>query len=258
MAAERRTTGVILRRYSIGEADRLLLTMTRELGKVPLIARGLKKPRSKLAGQLEPWQIVELRLIPTDNYWLVVGAEAKSAVPELASDLELYTELSCFIEVYDRLIPEAAPDRASFELLTDLITGLGSVATDSAQSRWLIALASFRLLAELGYLPDYQLTESLTAVELATASFLTHPVRQELELNHRLVDDGQATLIVGEELICSVNMVKFLRLCRQLSLPALQRIKLTSREQAGLSWLVGAMLRQQLDRPLMSDKLRGQ
>ncbi len=258
MAAERRTAGVILRRYSIGEADRLLLTMTRELGKVPLIARGLKKPRSKLAGQLEPWQIVELRLIPTGQYWLVVGAEAKSAVPELARDLELFTDFSAFVEVYDRLIPEAAPDTASFELLTDLITGLASVATDAPQSRWLIALASFRLLAELGYLPDYELTEALSPTELATANFLTHPARQQIELTTRSVEDAEASLIVGEELICSVNMVKFLRLCRQLSLPALQRIKLTSREQAGLSWLVGAMLRQLLDRPLISDKLRSQ
>ncbi len=258
MAAERRTAGVILRRYSIGEADRLLLTMTRELGKVPLIARGLKKPRSKLAGQLEPWQIVELRLIPTGQYWLVVGAEAKSAVPELARDLDLFTEFSGFVEVYDRLIPEAAPDSASFELLTDLITGLVSVATDGAQCRWLIALASFRLLAELGYLPDYELTETLTAAELETATFLTHPARQDLERSAVTIDDSLTTLISGEALLCNVNMVKFLRLCRQLSLPALQRIKLSSREQAGLSWLVGAMLRQLLDRPLVSDKLRGQ
>jgi DNA repair protein RecO (recombination protein O) len=48
-----RTEAIILRRTNYGEADRILNLLTPERGKVSAIAKGVRKPRSKLAGGLE-------------------------------------------------------------------------------------------------------------------------------------------------------------------------------------------------------------
>jgi DNA repair protein RecO (recombination protein O) len=48
-----RTSALILRRINYGEADRILTLLTRDFGKVGLIAKGVRKEKSKLAGGIE-------------------------------------------------------------------------------------------------------------------------------------------------------------------------------------------------------------
>lgn len=48
-----RTEAIILRRTNYGEADRILNLLTPERGKFSAIAKGVRKPKSKLAGGLE-------------------------------------------------------------------------------------------------------------------------------------------------------------------------------------------------------------
>ena len=50
-----RVDAVVLRHSDWGEADRLLVMFTRELGKVRAIAKGVRKLRSRKAGHLEPF-----------------------------------------------------------------------------------------------------------------------------------------------------------------------------------------------------------
>jgi DNA repair protein RecO (recombination protein O) len=49
-----RSEAIVLRQNDWGEADRLLWLYTREMGKVRAIAKGVRKPRSRKAGHLEP------------------------------------------------------------------------------------------------------------------------------------------------------------------------------------------------------------
>ena len=48
------TEGVVLRRVDYGEADRILTVLTREHGKIGVIARGVRKAGSRLAGAYRP------------------------------------------------------------------------------------------------------------------------------------------------------------------------------------------------------------
>jgi DNA repair protein RecO (recombination protein O) len=48
-----RTSALILRRINYGEADRILTLLTRDFGKIALIAKGVRKEKSKLAGGIE-------------------------------------------------------------------------------------------------------------------------------------------------------------------------------------------------------------
>jgi len=47
------TTGIVLRRINYGEADRIITYITPDTGKISLIAKGTRKPKSKLAGSIE-------------------------------------------------------------------------------------------------------------------------------------------------------------------------------------------------------------
>jgi len=56
----RNTEAIILRRTNYGEADRILNFLTPNLGKVSAIAKGVRRPKSKLAGGLELFAVSDI------------------------------------------------------------------------------------------------------------------------------------------------------------------------------------------------------
>ena len=57
-----RDTGVVLRTYRLGEADRIIVFMTEQHGKVRAVAKGVRRTQSKFGARLEPLTHVDLLL----------------------------------------------------------------------------------------------------------------------------------------------------------------------------------------------------
>lgn len=57
------TKGIVLARTNYGEADRILTMLTPDQGKVRLMARGVRKPKSKLAGGIELLSVSDITFI---------------------------------------------------------------------------------------------------------------------------------------------------------------------------------------------------
>jgi DNA repair protein RecO (recombination protein O) len=60
---QQRTTAIVLTRTDYGEANRILTLLTPELGKIRLMARGVRKIKSKLAGGIELFSISDITFI---------------------------------------------------------------------------------------------------------------------------------------------------------------------------------------------------
>lgn len=57
------TTGIVLSRTDYGEADRILTILTPDNGKLRLIAKGVRRERSKLAGGIELFSVSNITFI---------------------------------------------------------------------------------------------------------------------------------------------------------------------------------------------------
>jgi DNA repair protein RecO len=57
------TTAIILRRTDFGEADRILTLLTPDHGKLRLMAKGVRRPKSKLAGGIELFSVSKISFI---------------------------------------------------------------------------------------------------------------------------------------------------------------------------------------------------
>ena len=53
---------MVLRTYKLGEADRIVVFLTEENGKVRAVAKGVRKTMSKFGARLEPMSHVKLLL----------------------------------------------------------------------------------------------------------------------------------------------------------------------------------------------------
>src|SRR3954464_12617433 len=57
------TKGIVLSRTDYGEADRILTLLTPEQGKLRLMARGVRRAKSKLAGGIELFSVSDITFI---------------------------------------------------------------------------------------------------------------------------------------------------------------------------------------------------
>src|SRR3712207_3995499 len=78
---------VVLRSMRYGEADRILHVYTQESGRLSVIAKGVRKTKSRFGGRLEPLARVELVLHKgRGDIWTVQGAQTVHAHATLRTD----------------------------------------------------------------------------------------------------------------------------------------------------------------------------
>ncbi len=113
-----RDSGVVLRTFKLGEADRIVSIMTRNNGKVRAVAKGVRKTRSKFGARLEPSSHVNLQLYRTrGDLDIVTQAETVDRFPNLRTDLDRFSRASAMLEAVDQLAQESEVNRRLYEML---------------------------------------------------------------------------------------------------------------------------------------------
>lgn len=144
-----RDRGVVLRTYKLGEADRIVVLMTEQHGKVRAVAKGIRKTKSKIGARLEPLAHVELLLYKGKDLDIVNQVETIDSSAFLHDDLDRMAQAMAVLEAVDL----AAPDRErSPELYTMLVGALRSLA--SQPSPMLLAGFYLKLLVLEGVGPS--------------------------------------------------------------------------------------------------------
>ncbi len=83
------TEAIVIRKIKLGEADRILTLYTPQLGKIRAVAKGVRRPRSKLAGHLELLTHSLVSLARGRNLDTIIGSQTINSFLLLKSDLEL-------------------------------------------------------------------------------------------------------------------------------------------------------------------------
>jgi DNA repair protein RecO (recombination protein O) len=143
-----RDEGVVLRTWRLGEADRILVVLTRGHGKVRAVAKGVRKTRSKFGARLEPTGHVALQLYEGRELDIVTQAEAIDNLAPLRADLDRLTRATALLEAVDTVAQERQPDARLYSML------VGALRTLAARDHPLVVPAFFlKLLAHEGFQP---------------------------------------------------------------------------------------------------------
>jgi DNA repair protein RecO (recombination protein O) len=145
-----RTEAVVLRRFNLGEADRLLTLYTLKYGKVKAIAKGARRPKSRKAGHLEPFTRVQLMMARGRDLDIITQAEAIDTYPQLRADLVRIGQASYVIELVDAFTVERDENRLLFSLLATTLDRLAHLGTVEASMRFF----ELRLLELSGFHPE--------------------------------------------------------------------------------------------------------
>jgi DNA repair protein RecO (recombination protein O) len=188
-----RTEAVVLRRHDFGEADRLLTLYTPGLGKIRVLAKGVRKPKSRKAGHVELFTHNRLLIAKGRNLDIVTQADTVNTFLALRTEL---SRTSCgyyVAELVDKFTEEREENGRVFDLLVQTLAWLGEAEDTDVVLRYF----ELHLLDCVGYRPQLfhcvscqRLVESTAALFSPAQGGLLCPECGRIERGGRVVPAG--------------------------------------------------------------------
>jgi len=231
-----RTQGIVLRRRDFDEADRLLVVLTRDRGKVTLLAKGARKIGSRKAPHVDLFRRVDLLVHQGRNFGIVSQAEAVETFAHLADDLQALAAAHYIAELVDTLVIEGDGEQDVFVLTADTLRWLDEGGDPRLCQRYF----ELHLLDLAGYRPqlyrclscDHWLEPVANRFDIAAGGLVCPSCCEQ----------GQRGRAV------SVGAQKVMRFLQRSVIGQCRRLVLSPALQDELEALQGAYVRQVLDR----------
>ena len=148
-----RTKAIVLDKTKLKETD-LILTLVDQTGRqIRAVAKGARKPGSRLAARCELCCEVDLLLAHGRSLDIVSQAELIAAPLGSQPTYELLATASAVAEVAERCTYEDAEDPFVYPITRAALAQLAQA--DPAHQDLLVAAYVFKLLSHVGYRPDY-------------------------------------------------------------------------------------------------------
>lgn len=146
-----RAQGVVLRTVKLGEADRIVTVLTAERGKIRAVAKGVRKPGSKIGARLDPTSHVSLQCYEGRDLDTVTQVETIDAFRTIREHYGCLTHAIAMLEAVDQITPDHEPNDVVYRML------VGALRTLDEQPNPLVAAAFFwRLLSVEGFQPGLE------------------------------------------------------------------------------------------------------
>jgi DNA repair protein RecO (recombination protein O) len=188
---------LILRTYKLGEADRIVVFLTRDRGKKRGVAKGARRSRSRFAASLEPMTEARVAYFESERRELVGLNYAESVRSPLtlamgSGDVSTLGYVGYFAELIDEWAQEADADDRLYRLGASMLDALDAGAPVEPLARYF----EYWLLRLQGVYPESRGTLSASASAFLLAARSVTPqqvgdiavplgVLRELENVHR-------------------------------------------------------------------------
>jgi DNA repair protein RecO (recombination protein O) len=150
-----RTEALIIKHFDYGEADRILTLYTPRLGKISAIAKGVRRPKSRMGGHLDLFTRSVLLLAQGRNLDIVTQAQALHYFTILHNDLLRSGYAHYIAELLDAFTPERLPNEALYRATLLALHRLGGRgAVNGVRPIWVVRAFEMRLLSLSGYQPQ--------------------------------------------------------------------------------------------------------
>ncbi len=141
---------IVLKRINFGEKDRLVTLLSPNYGKVRAIAKGCRRPGSKLSGHMELFGHVKVYLARGRNLDIVSQAETMMSSRPVLGNLDMLGWLFYVAELIDIFSNEGEENYPLFKLVSDILVDLPVLARTAPA----VCAFEFKLIHLLGYKPD--------------------------------------------------------------------------------------------------------
>ena len=151
MSTERSSDAIVLRRSDSSESDRRLTLLTRDFGKLDVVAKGARKSGSRLAGSSEP--MIKARFAWAEGKYrrFVTQVEPVTSYPKLRADYDRLVVGTALVEVVAGSLEYESEAPEIYDLVDLALEGISERENFMAAFVWALA----RLMVEEGQGPDW-------------------------------------------------------------------------------------------------------
>lgn len=144
------TKGIVLTRTNFGEADRIITMLTPDQGKIRLMAKGVRKIKSKLAGGIELFSVSQITYIPgKKDIHTLVSSRLEKHYGNIVHDINRTMFSYELLKRLNRATEDEA-DVEYFDLLNSSLTALDAGGNTDLLELWFDA----GLLNHAGHQPN--------------------------------------------------------------------------------------------------------
>ncbi len=234
------TEAIVIKKTRLKEADRILTLYTTELGKIQAVAKGVRRPRSKLSGHLELITHSLVSLARGRNLDTITGSQTINSFLPLKSDLWLTSCALYVAELVNQFTADHVKDEEIFRLLLETMQRLCQGGNKELTLRYF----ELHLLNEAGYRP--QLQECVTC-------------RRQIEPTVNYFRPGAGGVLCpdcGPEYPSgyplSVNAQKVLRLFQNSDFSVAGRLKIDDKLSREIEAVLGGYIKHLLEKEVKS------
>jgi DNA repair protein RecO (recombination protein O) len=194
------TEAIIIKKVKLGEADRILTLYTPHLGKIQAVAKGVRRPRSKMSGHLELLTHSLVSLARGKNLDTVTGTQTINSFLPLKSDLKLTSYALYTTELVNQFAAENLENYPLFQLLLETMHRL----CQGDDNELVLRYFELHLLNEVGYRPQLgqcvschaMLKDAANSFCPSAGGMLCPDCRQDKPLSYPLSPDAQKVLLL--------------------------------------------------------------
>jgi DNA repair protein RecO (recombination protein O) len=209
------TQAIVLSRFELGEADRVLTLLTPHDGKLKAIAKGVRRPKSRIGGAVEPFAELHLVLARGRTFDVVTQATVGHAWLRLRDRLESTATAWYMGELAERAVEERAAAYPVYALLRRAFQLLDDGMAPGRVARWY----EFGLADALGMRPEVERCVECDRMLEPSEGYRWVPVLGGVLCDGHLV-------VPAEQSSLSLAALKLLRAYRRMDIEAIAALRL--------------------------------
>ncbi|MDR1082283.1 MAG: DNA repair protein RecO, partial [Coriobacteriales bacterium] len=146
------TTMVVLKKTKLGETDLIITGFTNEGAQVRAVAKGARKPGSKLGVHLELYSVARVLLHKGRNLDIVTEAAGINSNENCRGDIVHSAGAAVIVELLDKVSMDSEAEPRLFALVCEALRCVGAVADEGVAL--IVAAAILKMTSQLGIRPS--------------------------------------------------------------------------------------------------------
>jgi len=237
-----KTEGIILRRINLNEADQIVTVLTKDLGKISILAKGSRRFKSKFSGRLE--------LFSQAQFTCFSGAsmhhlnEVDIVRNRSLFDIPLKTQSMLFyiVEITSKLLADHQEAEAIYELLS---LTLDEMSAHEDKNELILYAYLIKLFTELGFMASWR-TCSRSNEELN--------LREPLYLCVRDVTVIRSGFATSADIRLATSVIKWVNFMQKYDYAEILRVAPSKGERDQVWTIIKMVLQNILFQPIKSEE----
>ena len=118
------TQGIVLSRRNYHEADRRIKIFTKDYGKVVVLAKGVRRPKSRKRGSVEVFSKIRFSASRTKTFDIITETIPEDLYLSIRNNLRKMSLAYYFIEIIEKITSENEKHEVLYDLLVDFLERL--------------------------------------------------------------------------------------------------------------------------------------